>query len=444
MLQNKKHQVKRIWFIITALVVVLLAIFFMVPRHEQSTQSTTKVATVDDQPVQLNTSATSALVVDLTTGQILGQKNSSKQVAIASQSKMLTAYGVLKSIKSGKIKWSTMFPITSKADLSKEDSHLFSHIAIKAGDKVSVRELYDVMFANSANDAAFALGEFVTPKGETTQQALESWAKELHLSGSQWYNSAGQVNENAFENEISSAPKTASNKASNQQLAMIARAILELDPSLRQLSKKLTISYHMTPNFVVTDKTDYWQLMTETMPNLSNPNQLTIEGLKTGSSPESGAGFTGLIKDKNGHEFITVVNGIANYMDETKRYQESLRIVDQVLAQKQPNYIKENQTVGHLKTLTFPNTKQEHIIVKAAQTRHYWTNKGVKLAFTQPTFDSKLANIKKNQTVGYTTAALNAQYLPYAQKTEKRISLKSTSSSKPVNWFVKFWRDRTK
>jgi D-alanyl-D-alanine carboxypeptidase (penicillin-binding protein 5/6) len=66
------------------------------------------------------------------------------------------------------------------------------------------------------------------------------------------------------------------------------------------------------------------------------------------------------------------------------------------------------------------------------------------LAFTQPTFDSKLANIKKNQTVGYTTAALNAQYLPYAQKTEKKISLKSTSSSKPVNWFVKFWRDRTK
>lgn len=340
MLQNKKHQVKRIWFIITALVVVLLAIFFMVPRHEQSTQSTTKVATVDDQPVQLNTSATSALVVDLTTGQILGQKNSSKQVAIASQSKMLTAYGVLKSIKSGKIKWSTMVPITSKADLSKEDSHLFSHIAIKAGDKVSVRELYDVMFANSANDAAFALGEFVTPKGETTQQALESWAKELHLSGSQWYNSAGQVNENAFENEISSAPKTASNKASNQQLAMIARAILELDPSLRQLSKKLTISYHMTPNFVVTDKTDYWQLMTETMPNLSNPNQLTIEGLKTGSSPESGAGFTGLIKDKNGHEFITVVNGIANYMDETKRYQESLRIVDQVLAQNSQTILK--------------------------------------------------------------------------------------------------------
>ncbi|QEA59313.1 D-alanyl-D-alanine carboxypeptidase [Leuconostoc koreense] len=444
MLQNKKYQVKKIYFIIIALVVILLAIFFVIPRHEQSTLSTTKVTTVNDQPVQLETSATSALVVDLTTGQILGQKNSSKQVAIASQSKMLTAYGVLKSIKSGKIKWSTMVPITSKADLSKEDSHLFSHIAIKAGDKVSVRELYDVMFANSANDAAFALGEFVTPKGKTTQQALESWAEELHLSGSQWYNAAGQVNENAFENEITSAPKTASNKASNQQLAMIARAILKLDPSLRQLSKKLTISYHMTPNFVVTDKTDYWQLMTETMPNLSNPNQLTIEGLKTGSSPESGAGFTGLIKDKDGHEFITVVNGIADFMDETQRYQESLRVVDQVLAKKQPNYVKENQTVGHVKALTFPHTKQEHIVVKAAQTKHYWTNKNIKLSFTQPTSDPKLANIKENQTVGYTTAALNAQYLPHIPKTEKRIALKSTSSSKPVNGFVKFWRDRTK
>ncbi|GMA69583.1 D-alanyl-D-alanine carboxypeptidase [Leuconostoc litchii] len=442
MQHNKKNYVNKIWVVTGTVVLVMMIIFLGTNHHSRSTKKIVKseASIIKDQPVQLNTTATSAVVVDLTTGQILGEKNASKQVAIASQTKMLTAYAVLRSIKSKKIKWSTMVPITSKSDLSKEDAHLFSHIAVKAGDKVSVRELYDVMLANSANDAAFALGEFLTPKGKTTQQALQSWANELQLDDSQWYNSAGQVNENAFENEIKTASAKAANKTTSEQLAMIARADLQLDPSLRQLSKKLTVSYHMTSNFVVTDKTDYWQLMTETMPKLSNPNQLVIEGLKTGSSPESGAGFTGLIKDKSGHEFITVVNGIANYMDETDRYQQSLAIVDQVLDKKQANYVKKGQIVGNFKTLNFSNTKQEKIPVRAAQNRIYWMDKGKKLMFEQPVFDTKKSNIKKNQIVGQSTVALHAKYLPYTKKSEKSVALKAAISSKPASWFAKIFR----
>ncbi len=79
------------------------------------------------QPLALQENVTSAIVVDAQTGQILAEKNADKMVQIASQSKMLTAYAVLRGINSGKIKWTDKVPITKKADLSKQDSHLFSH-----------------------------------------------------------------------------------------------------------------------------------------------------------------------------------------------------------------------------------------------------------------------------------------------------------------------------
>ena len=123
-------------------------------------------------PLEIKQDVSSAIVIDASTGQILAVKNADKLGPIASQSKLLTAYAVLKAINSGKIKWSDKVTISKKADLSKQDSHLFSHLAVKAGDRLTVRELYNTMITLSANDAAFALAEYMTPKNMTTAKAL--------------------------------------------------------------------------------------------------------------------------------------------------------------------------------------------------------------------------------------------------------------------------------
>ncbi|MCT4388449.1 D-alanyl-D-alanine carboxypeptidase [Leuconostoc pseudomesenteroides] len=431
----KRNQTK---LIIGGAVILLIGLIVGLSTSKKDVSKPTNVKHVTDKPINLSVNATSAVVIDAKTGQVLGVKNADKQVSIASQTKMLTAYGVLQGIKSGKIKWTTKVPITSKSDLSDQDSHLFSHIAVKAGDKLSVKELYDVMFANSANDAAFALGEFMTPKGKTTQQALQMWAKSLHLTGSQWYNSAGQVNGDAFENQVKSASKTAANHATAKQLAMIAKADLALDPTLRKLSEKLTVSYHLTPSYVVTDKTDYWQLMTQTMPKLSNPNKLVIEGLKTGSTPESGAAFTGIIKDQNGHEFITVVNGAGDYMDEKTRYQATLDVVNEVLAKKQGHTFTSNQTIQNIK---FKALKKTEVPVKLAETKTFWTSKKTQLKLSNLSVNTKLAKLNKNQTIGYISPALDAQYLPYTPKTDKQLIVKSGVKGTQANWFVRLWRN---
>ena len=126
--------------------------------------TTTISANAIAKPLQIKQDVSSAIVIDASTGQILAEKNADKLGPIASQSKLLTAYEVLKAIDSGKIKWSDKVMISKKADLFKKDSRMFSHLAVKAGDRLTVRELYNTMITLSANDAAFALAEYLTPK----------------------------------------------------------------------------------------------------------------------------------------------------------------------------------------------------------------------------------------------------------------------------------------
>ena len=239
---GRNHKKAHLIWASIALVIAVLAALTMVfwPNvHKTVVQTTAKT----EEPVKLSVDAKSALVVDLTTGQVLGEKNADKQVAIASQSKMLVAYGILKAIDEKKMNWSDKVTIPSSADLSSQNNSLYSHLSIKAGDKVSVRDLYWAMFTNSANDAAFALVTYLSGDQSKDQATLQSLAKELKLTGSEWYNGAGQKNGDAFDNEISSASSSAYNHASARQVAQIAMKIVQMDPSLLTLTNSANLTY---------------------------------------------------------------------------------------------------------------------------------------------------------------------------------------------------------
>ena len=67
--------------------------------------STLALAPTQANAAVTNISAKAGLAVDAKTGQILYSKNSSKVMPIASMSKMLAIYIILKSIHEGKLKW---------------------------------------------------------------------------------------------------------------------------------------------------------------------------------------------------------------------------------------------------------------------------------------------------------------------------------------------------
>lgn len=420
---------KKINFIVTSIITFLVGIV-MISANDNTAQ-----------PLALQENVTSAIVVDAQTGQILAEKNADKMVQIASQSKMLTAYAVLRGINSGKIKWTDKVPITKKSDLSKQDSHLFSHLAVKAGDTLTVRELYNAMIKLSANDAAFALGEYMTPKSMTMQGALKQWAAELHLTGSKWYNSAGQVNKDAFSHRVKDASDEAANEASAEQLAVLARTLVQLDPNIRTLSEMQYISYKLTPQYTVKEPTDYLVLQKEVLPNLINPNQLVIEGLKTGSTPESGAAFTGLIKDADGHEFITVVNGAGVYTDVLQRYQSTINIVNDVLKHQVPiTYTKGNELAGQ-KTIKLRTMKTHQMPVVMSKSKTFWANNNIKPKTETTLTKVKGKSVKKGDVLGHAHVNLaGAKYLTDATQSNQTIPLVATEQTNRTNWFVRTWR----
>ncbi|MBS9337991.1 D-alanyl-D-alanine carboxypeptidase family protein [Fructobacillus parabroussonetiae] len=417
---QKSHKRSHMIWAAIALVVAAIAAATMVfwPKvHQTVVQTTAKT----EQPVKLSVDAKSALVVDLTTGQILGEKNADKQVAIASQSKMLVAYGVLKAIDEKKIKWTDQVTIPSSADLSSQNNSLYSHLSIKAGDKVSVKDLYWAMFTNSANDAAFALVTYLSGDQSKDQATLQALAKDLKLTGSEWYNGAGQKNGDAFANEIDSASSSAYNHASASQVAMIARKIVDMDPSLLTLTNSANLTYTKN-NAKVTQASDFGSSFANMQANLDNPKNLQLIGLKTGSTPESGASYTGIVKDQDGHLFLTVINGAADYTDKTERFQKTVDMVGQVLDDWQAHDYKAGTTLSGVSTLAIKDEKVR-AKVQVAKLTTFWTKSKKTLKLMEsPTLQQRPAGTETD-TIAHIAVNFKAKYLSGTSESQKEIPL---------------------
>ncbi|MBS9338737.1 D-alanyl-D-alanine carboxypeptidase [Fructobacillus sp. M2-14] len=419
--KKKMGRKTRIWLFAILFVLVLVggATYFFLPHVQKTVQ---KQMLGDEAPVTLKVDAKSAMVVDLSTGQVLGEKNVNKQVAIASQSKMLVAYGVLKGIESKKITWNSQVTIPASADLSSQNSNEFSHLEIKKGDKVSVRDLYWAMFTNSANDAAFALTSYMTPTGQTSQSTLQGWAKELNLKESDWYNGAGQKNGDAFDNQVKSASANAYNSASASQVAQIARAVVEMDPSLKKLTNNANLVYTKNSRTKASVSSGFGSEFRQIQANLDNENDLTMLGLKTGSTPESGGCFTGIVKDKNGHLFLTVINGAGSYTDNQKRFQGTIDIVDQVLSDMVPHDYKAGSTIKGSEALAIKDSKVK-AKVQVATNKTYWNRSKDDLTLDKAPTLKKAPDASDTKVLATLGVQMKGEFLPGTTKAEKGIGL---------------------
>ncbi|CAH1854882.1 D-alanyl-D-alanine carboxypeptidase family protein [Convivina intestini] len=409
-----------------------LGLFFYQQQPVKPTQSV-----VTAQPITLHTKAKYAVVIDATTGQILGQKDADQLVGIASQTKMLTAYGVLRAIEREQIKWNDKVPIDRHTDWSDKDRDMYAHLDIHAGQAIAVRDLYGAMFTSSANDAALALAEYVKPKDKSQQAALQQWADELHLTGSKWYNAAGQVNRDAFDFEVKNAQPDAENKATVTQLAILAWQDLKMDPSLREYYHKLGLVYHPTPDVNKIAQTEYSKFKQQILPNLRNADNLEFEGLKTGSTPDSGGAFTGLLKDRAGHELITVVSGAGRYTDQIERYQYTVDVVNEVLEQTMPCTFTAGQAVSGAGTVANSAVKSGKTAVAVQATKTYWLPKGAGQSNlgVYPSKKIDQAPVKDGQRIANFAPALKTKYIPNSQKSDQGLAMISTQNETTAAWW---------
>ncbi|NJD31015.1 MAG: D-alanyl-D-alanine carboxypeptidase [Gammaproteobacteria bacterium] len=130
--------------------------------------------------------ARSFIVVDGDSGRVIAALEPDSRQEPASLTKLMTAYGVFHALKEGRIKLTDMVTISEHA-WKQEGSRMF----VQVGTQVSVENLIQGMIVQSGNDATVALAEHVAGTEPTFVQMMNTYARQLGMTGSHFTNAAG-------------------------------------------------------------------------------------------------------------------------------------------------------------------------------------------------------------------------------------------------------------
>jgi D-alanyl-D-alanine carboxypeptidase len=134
------------------------------------------------------TTAEAAIVVDRTTGAILGGKDHDLRWAPASTTKIMTALLTVEAINAGQISLDSTVVVQADVDIEPGSGD----VGLAAGDRVSVRDLLNMAMLGSANDAAVALGTYVGGSRDAFVAMMNSRARQLGLSNTSYVDISGR------------------------------------------------------------------------------------------------------------------------------------------------------------------------------------------------------------------------------------------------------------
>jgi D-alanyl-D-alanine carboxypeptidase (penicillin-binding protein 5/6) len=253
---------------------LLLIIFLLLTRQSFAIESIAKTA----------------LVIDLSTNEILLEKNSTEKTYPSSMTKMMTALVAFEKIKDGSLSLDQEFLISKKA-WKMGGSKMF----IEVDKRVSVYDLLLGVVVQSGNDASIAIAEGISGSEEIFAIEMNNLGKKIGLTGSNFTNSSGWPDDNHY--------------TTAEDLAKIAQYTIENHYELYQMYKISDFTY----NGIKQDN--------------RNPLLYTFEGadgFKTGYTEAAGYGLVGSA-ERGDRRLIVVLNGLES---SKSRAQESLRLMD--------------------------------------------------------------------------------------------------------------------
>lgn len=229
----------------------------------------------------INTSAKSSILIEQTTGTILSEEESHTRLPMASMTKMMTLLIVMKNIESGKISLEDMVPISEKAAAMGG-----SQVYLSANSKMKLDTLLKSICIASANDATYAVAEYIAGTHEEFVKQMNELAKSLSLKDTNFENAHGLDSDNHY--------------SSAYDMAFIARELLN-HPKILEYSS-IYEDYITHPN-----GTNTWVVNTNKLINYYDG----LDGLKTGYTTKSGYCITATAK-RNNMRLISVVMGEEN------------------------------------------------------------------------------------------------------------------------------------
>ena len=262
--------------------------------------------------------APTAILMEVSSGSILFEKNADELRPPSSMMKLMTAEVVFNALQQGKVKLTDEYRISEnawrKGGAPSGGSTMFAAI----NSKVSIDDLLHGAIIQSGNDSCIALAEGMAGNERIfANEFMTKRARELGLAKSTFGNSSG-------------LPDPA-NKMTVRELAKLARHIILTYPEQYKLFNEREFT---------------WNKIRQ---QNRNPllNSLTgADGLKTGFTKEGGYGMVGSAV-QNGTRLLVVINGLD---DPDDRAQEAKKMLEWGFRNFEARPLfAENQQVGYAK-----------------------------------------------------------------------------------------------
>lgn len=130
-----------------------------------------------------------SLVVDADTGTVLHEENADKYRYPASLTKMMTLYLTFEALHQGTLQMDQMLPVSAFAA-----SRPRMNMALRAGQKISVRDAVLSVIVRSANDSAVVLAEKIGGSESAFADIMTERAKTLGMMHTAYRNASGLPN----------------------------------------------------------------------------------------------------------------------------------------------------------------------------------------------------------------------------------------------------------
>ncbi len=207
----------------------------------------------------LDTAARSAMVVDMSSGAVLLEKNVDIPIPPASMSKLMTLNMVFEALQQGRLSLDEKFRVSVKA-WKMGGSKMF----VREGDRIRIEDLIRGVIIHSGNDACVVLAEGLAGSEDAFAQRMTERARELGMKHSTFANSTGWPH--------------ADHRMSARDLIFLTERMVKDFPEY----------YHY---FAETEFT--WDKVTQKNRNPLLYLDIGADGLKTGHTEEAGYGLTG-------------------------------------------------------------------------------------------------------------------------------------------------------
>jgi serine-type D-Ala-D-Ala carboxypeptidase (penicillin-binding protein 5/6) len=218
--------------------------------------------------------ATSWILIDQASGQVLAAHGADQSVEPASLTKLMTAYAVFHALHSGKLKLDTLVSVSEHAWRA-EGSRTF----LDLGTKVPVEVLVQGMIVQSGNDASIALAEAIAGTEQTFAELMNQYAERLGMKGSHFENATGLP--------------SANHRVTVADMAKLARAVIREFPDYYR--------WYSQREFT-------WNGITQANRNGLLARDGSVDGVKTGMTETAGYCLIASAR-RDGMRLVSVVMG---------------------------------------------------------------------------------------------------------------------------------------